>query len=206
MYPNISKGTPNHPMEDFEMKFALEGLRWSIDLIQLFLFLDEYTDLKPVSFVEDKVNLVLDAANHPYKPRPEGEDPLGQMAQESVHLPSHLPSPDPHSYVLFPSVFRLALATSTENAGKHFIERFVQYLESLVEQAKNRVNDSVNTLEEYFRNRRLNSGTAPSCVPVELHLNLPDEAFYHPAIKEMELLAIDMICIDNVGFKIKCAK
>ena len=178
------------------MTFALERLRWSIDLMQFFVFLDEYTDLKPVSFVEDKINLVLDTTIDPYKPRPEGEDPLGQMAQESVHPPSH----DPYSYVLFPSVFQLALRISTENAGKHFIKTFVQYLESLVKQAENRVNDSVNTLEEFFHNRRLNSGTTPSYVPVELHLNLPDEVFYHPAIKEMELLAIDMICVDNVSF------
>jgi len=165
--------------------------------MRLFLFLDEYTDLKPVSFVEDKVNLVIDAATHPYKMRPEGEDPLGQMAQESVHILSH----DPYSYVLASSVFQLALTISTQNAGKHFIETFLQYLGSVVEQAKNRVNDSVNTLEQFFLNRRLNSGIAPSYVPLELHLNLPDEVFYHPAIKEMELLAIDMICIDNVSFK-----
>jgi len=170
--------------------------------MRFFVFLDEYTDLKPVSFVEDKVNLVLDAARHPYKPRPEleGEDPIGQMAQESVH---HVPSHDPYSYVLVSSVFQLALMISSQNAGKHFIETFVQYLESLVEQAKNRVNDSIDSVEEFFLNRRLNSGTASSYVPLELHLNLPDEVFYHPAIKEMERLAVDMICIDNVSFKIK---
>ena len=90
---------------------------------------------------------------------------------------------------------------STQNAWKHFVETFVQYLGSVVEQAKNRVNDSVKTLEEFFHDRRLNSATASSYTPLELHLNLPDEAFYHPVIKEMELLAIDMIGIDNVSFK-----
>jgi len=36
---------------------------------------------------------------------------------------------------------------------------------------------------------------------LELHLDLPDEAFYHPEIKEMELLCTDMIVVDNVSFK-----
>ena len=55
----------------------------------LFLLFEEQTDLQPVSFVEEKANILIDAVKNPYKPRPEGEDPLGQIAQESVHLPSH---------------------------------------------------------------------------------------------------------------------
>ena len=162
-------------------------------------FIDEYTDLKPISFVEEKATLVIDTAKNPYKSRPEGENPLGQMTQESVHIPSH----DPFSYSLVSSVCQLGLMISTPNAGKHFIEKFVEYMESVVEQATNRVNDSVRTVEEFFPNRRLNSGSGPFFVPLELHLDLPDEAYYHPEIQEMEVLCTDMIVIDNVSFKIR---
>lgn len=101
---------------------------------------------------------------------------------------------------------QLALVVSTQTAGKHFIQTFVQYLESVVDEAKDRVNDGVdlNTVEEYLSKRRLSGGGGPSFVALELHLDLPDEAFYHPAIREMQLLGADMIMVDNVSLsKIK---
>ena len=55
--------------------------------MRLFVFFDEYTDLKSVSFVEEKANIAIDTAKNPYKLRSEGEDPLGQITQEFVHLP-----------------------------------------------------------------------------------------------------------------------
>ena len=36
-------------------------------------------------------------------------------------------------------------------------------------------------------------------MPGELHLSIPDEAFYHPVIKELEYLIADLIILDNVG-------
>ena len=85
------------------------------------------------------------------------------------------------------------------SAQKHFLESFTDYLESIVVQATDRDNKYLRTVEEYFETRRHNIGTTPTFAIGEAHLNLPDEAFYHPIIKKLELLTADMIILDNVG-------
>lgn len=35
-------------------------------------------------------------------------------------------------------------------------------------------------------------------MPGELHLDLPDEAFDHPVVKELEYYIADLIILDNV--------
>jgi Delta6-protoilludene synthase len=57
----------------------------------------------------------------------------------------------------------------------------------------------VCTIEEYMRTRRENIGARPSFVLGELHLSIPDYAFRHPVIKELEYLIADLIILDNVS-------
>ena len=66
------------------------------------------------------------------------------------------------------------------------VESFTDYLQSVIAQAEDRDNNTIRTIDSYLENRRQNIGARPSYVPGELHLSLPDEAFYHPVIKELE--------------------
>jgi Delta6-protoilludene synthase len=91
-----------------------------------------------------------------------------------------------------------ALETASPSSAKHFVEAWTDYMESVVIQARDRDDNKHRTVDEYLANRRQNIGARPSYVPGELHLNLPDEAFYHPIIKEMEYLIADLIILDNV--------
>ena len=170
------------------MEFGYRG-GWSIDLMCLLAFCDEYTDLKPVSYVEEKVNLAIDAIKNAYKPRPEGEDP-SQMARESVHLPSHDVQ---YSHVLDSSV--PIIIDDLDKKCREALRRVVRAVSRGTRGTQQRTG-SVNTIE-YLPSRRLNSACALSNVSLELHLDLPDEALNHLEIKEMELLCIDMIVIDN---------
>jgi len=52
--------------------------------MNLFFIVDEYTDVEPEPVVRSMVDVVIDALNHPHKPRPEGEIILGIIAKEYV--------------------------------------------------------------------------------------------------------------------------
>lgn len=88
--------------------------------------------------------------------------------------------------------------TATPEAAKHFVEAFTDYLNSVIVQASDRDSDKIRTVDEYFQTRRENIGARPSYVPGELHLSIPDYAFYHPVMKELEYLIADLIILDNV--------
>ena len=56
--------------------------------MNLFFVVDEYTDVEPAHVVREMVDVVLDALNHPHKPRPEGEILLGEVARQYAPFPS----------------------------------------------------------------------------------------------------------------------
>lgn len=79
------------------------------------------------------------------------------------------------------------------------VESFIAYLESVVQQAADRDNNTFLTIDAYLYNRRQNIGARPSFVPMELDLNLPDHVFYHPTILELSVHITDLIILDNVS-------
>lgn len=73
------------------------------------------------------------------------------------------------------------------------------YLESVVQQAADRDNNTFRTIDSYLHNRRENIASRPAFVPIELDLDLPNHVFYHPTIVELSIHATDLIIIDNVS-------
>ncbi|KAJ7834050.1 isoprenoid synthase domain-containing protein [Mycena olivaceomarginata] len=157
-------------------KCDFEHLRTGCDLMNVFFVIDEYTDVESADVVREMVDIVIDAMNNPHKLRPKDEILLGEVTRQ---------------------FWELALKTASPSSAKHFIEAFTDYLESVVEQAKNRDSDTVLTIDSYLKTRRQNIGARPSYVPGELHLDLNDEAFYHPVIKELEYEIAELIILDN---------
>ena len=45
----------------------------------------------------------------------------------------------------------------------------------------------------------MDSGVRLCFSPSELHLSIPDEAFYHPVVKELQDASIDLVVLDNVS-------
>ncbi|KDR69691.1 hypothetical protein GALMADRAFT_1352301 [Galerina marginata CBS 339.88] len=157
-------------------KCDFEHLRTGCDLMNLFFVVDEYTDIEPAPVVREMVDVVIDALNHPHKPRPDGEILLGEVARQ---------------------FWQLAIETATPSSQEHMVDSFTAYLESVVQQAYDRDNNVIRSIDAYFENRRQNIGARPSYVPLELDLNLPDHVFYHPVVEELSYYIADLIILDN---------
>jgi hypothetical protein len=92
---------------------------------------------------------------------------------------------------------------TTRNASaqsqKRFIKTFDKYLEAVVQQAIDRNGHRIRDIKSYIDVRRDTIGAKPSFALLELALDIPDEVISHPAIQEMSLASIDMLCIGNVS-------
>ncbi|RPD81425.1 terpenoid synthase [Lentinus tigrinus ALCF2SS1-7] len=153
-----------------------DALRIGVDLMNLVFIIDEYTDVEPAPVVREMIEVVIDALRNPDKPRPEGEIILGEITRQ---------------------FWARGRAIATLEPAKHFVEAFTDYVNSVVVQAEDRDNDTIRTIDSYLETRRENIGTRPAHLPAELHLSIPDEAFYHPIIKELEFLCADLVLLDN---------
>lgn len=100
----------------------------------------------------------------------------------------------------FARFWELAIKTASPGSQKRFLEYYEQYTQSVVQQAVDRQNKHIRTVDEYFAVRRDTIGAKPSFAVLELDFNLPQEVLDHPTIKEMEILSIDMIILGNVSF------
>lgn len=173
----------------------LEHLRTGCDLMNFFFVVDEYTDVESVEVVREMVDVVIDALNNPHKPRPRGEIILGEIARQCVV--TILTMIQVLNWTI--RFWELAIKTATPTSQKHMIESFTAYLESVVQQANDRNENIIRSIDAYFENRRQNIGIRPSYVPLELGLDLPDHVFYHPVIEELSYYIADMVILDNVS-------
>ena len=53
-----------------------------MDLHNVFFVVEEYTDVLPPHVVRETIDICLDALHNPDKPRPEGENVLGEMMRQ----------------------------------------------------------------------------------------------------------------------------
>ncbi|EJF60917.1 terpenoid synthase [Dichomitus squalens LYAD-421 SS1] len=153
-----------------------EDLRAGIDLMHILFVIDEFSDVGRPPVVREYGQIVLDAIRNPDKPRPAGEVILGEMMRQ-----------------FWARVGR----TATAQARAHFLETIQAFMDTLVSQAEDRNNTTIRSVHDYFLLRRETIGARPAYVIGELRLSIPDEALYHPAIRELEYLAAELIAIDN---------
>ena len=73
------------------------------------------------------------------------------------------------------------------------------YLQGVARQAENRETRALHNVDTYMGTRRMDSGVGPCFSPCEFHLSIPDEAFYHPVVKELRDASIELIVLDNVS-------
>lgn len=95
--------------------------------------------------------------------------------------------------------WELAFKTASVTSQRHMIERFTEYLEGVVEEARDRDTDTHRSIASYLEKRRRTVGALPSFVPNELDLDIPDEVYHHPDIDEMSALATDLVIFANVS-------
>ena len=100
-----------------------------------------------------------------------------------------------------------ARAAADPRTAERFVDLFINYLKAIVAQAEDRGNRTELSVREYLARRREDVGGPPSFVVGVLHLSIPNEAFNHPVIKELENAILDLIIVDNVssGYTSSCS-
>ena len=93
----------------------------------------------------------------------------------------------------------LGIQACTVTARKHFEKAFIDYLNSVYDQALDRDTENIHTIESYLKMRRENIGAKPSFVVAVLDIDIPDEAFYHPSVVELGSIAAEILTLDNVS-------
>ncbi|KAF8912642.1 terpenoid synthase [Mucidula mucida] len=154
----------------------LDGCRVNCDLMNLFFLIDEHSDVADKETARFQMECVMDALRNPHKPRPEGEWIGGEVAR---------------------SFWLNAIRTATPAAQKRFVDMFQSYTDAVVQQAADRDVHRIRDIEGYFEIRRETIGVKPSFIMAGLHLSLPDMVMDDPVIKELTILAIDMVYIAN---------
>ncbi|GBE81078.1 terpenoid synthase [Sparassis latifolia] len=153
-----------------------EQLRTGCDLMNVFFVFDEYTDNEPVDVVKQIAEISMDALRNPHKARPAGENVVGEITRQ---------------------YWERGILTATPTAQRRFIGTWERFTASVIRQAEDRSQNHIRTIPEYLALRRYTIGGEPSYAMLELGLNIPDEAFYHPTMVELTWVVTDMIIVGN---------
>ena len=73
------------------------------------------------------------------------------------------------------------------------------YLQSVTEEAEDRMHNRVRPLEDFLRLRRLTCGGAPTLGLFEFGLDLPNEVICHPTLISLTKEGVDLLLILNVS-------
>ncbi|KAL7796671.1 isoprenoid synthase domain-containing protein [Trichoderma ceciliae] len=157
-------------------RMTKEQVRSGCELMHLFFMFDEYSDKASPDEVLYQAQIMLDALKSPETPRPKGEWVGGEiMRQFLLHLPS----------------------TATETFRARFGATWIQYVDSVVKQAQYRSESRILDLEDFLAVRRHTSGAPSTIAFYEMNSDIPDDIREHPIVRELEILAVDLIVIAN---------
>ncbi|GBE78983.1 Delta(6)-protoilludene synthase [Sparassis crispa] len=153
-----------------------EHLRTGCDIMNLFFVFDEYTDQEDAKEVKVLADIVIDAMHNPHKPRPDGENILGEISRQ---------------------FWELAIVTASPTSQRRIIDKFTCFTASVVEQAEDRERNYKRSIADYLNIRRKTIGAEPSYAILELGMDLPDEMFYHLIVVRLSAVTTDLIIVGN---------
>lgn len=144
--------------------------------MHLFFVFDEHSDRSTAAETRHQAEAIMDAIRHPHKPRPPNEFIGGRVAQ---------------------AYWLNALKYTPPSFHRRFVSSFQRYVDSVVQQSRDRDHGRQRDLQSYLALRRLTIGAEPSFVLNAMHMDLPDYVVEHPTIKKLQGLATDMIIVGN---------
>ncbi|RKU48578.1 terpene cyclase, variant 3 [Coniochaeta pulveracea] len=153
-----------------------EHLRTGCDLMNLFFIVDEWTDVSNEAQSRSMVSIILDALQSPHRPRPNNEWVGGEIARQ---------------------FWQLATQSMSTPAQQRFLTTFEEYLNAVVDEAKDRSHHRIRDVRSYLKLRRNTIGAKPSFAILEAGMELPEEVLNHPVLVELTNLTIDLLCIGN---------
>ncbi|KAI0267825.1 terpenoid synthase [Gloeopeniophorella convolvens] len=153
-----------------------EGLRVACDLMVLFYIFDEFTDKVDGEGAREYADMVVDALENPHMERPHGESQLGEITRQ---------------------FWLRATNTSVASAQKRFVSSFSEYAYAVIDEASDRADGSVRSIDDYLRLTRLTAGPYPCFFTLEMDLDIPDEVMEHPAIEALRALTAESLVLGN---------
>lgn len=160
--------------------------------MNLFFIIDEHTDVSNGVEAQAQIDIIMDAINNPYKPRPEGEWIVGEITRQCVPQMSIF-----GWHLTLPRFWLNAIKTSPPSWHQRFITTFESCMAAVVLEATDRANKHIRSIPDYFRIRRETIGTVPSFALIGMDLGISDEILQEPSIQTLTNLATDMIIIAN---------
>lgn len=95
--------------------------------------------------------------------------------------------------------WELATQSTTPTAQKHFVSAFSDYVDGCVQEAADRRNGVVRSLDNFLELRLLTAGPFACWPMIELDMDIPDEVFDHPTLQSLRMWAAEMIVYCNVS-------
>ncbi|KAF9555722.1 terpenoid synthase [Agrocybe pediades] len=160
-----------------------EFIRVGCDLMNFYFIYDEYTDVSDPSVAEELANIVieqmkdeLDTTLHPYS----HNHVLGGMTREFWKRAKTLARPGSSCF-------------------NRFIAFSETYLRAVTQEAHDRAEKKVRSIEEYMELRRDTCGARPTLALIEFGLDLPEEVTSHPVMVSLFDCAVDLIiCVNDM--------
>ncbi|KAK5998053.1 Delta(6)-protoilludene synthase [Cladobotryum mycophilum] len=153
-----------------------EHAKLAANMLTLFLIAEETTNLLGVQEVREVSAIIMDALRYPEKPRPDGEPILGRITQ---------------------SLWLQVKSRSNATAMRRFVENFNDFLDGLCSEANDRGRAHTRDLQTYMALRRCTIGSQPCFDFLLILSDLPDTTLNNGLIKELEMLATDMVILSN---------
>ena len=99
-----------------------------------------------------------------------------------------------------------AIETVCLTSQCRFIDSFGLYMDAVIQQAADRDQSHIRSIQSYFDVRRNTIGATPSFALLEMETGLPDEVFYDPSITKLTALCTDMLILGNdlCSYNIEC--
>jgi hypothetical protein len=91
------------------------------------------------------------------------------------------------------------MKTASPSSQRRFVDTFVEYTQSVVEQAMDRDHNIIRTVDSYLAVRRDTIGAKSTFVVLEFDLDLPNDVLEHPTMVSLTNTTIDLIILGNVG-------
>ncbi|KAF9465679.1 terpenoid synthase [Collybia nuda] len=174
-----SMAYPNHSREHF---------RTACDLMGILFAVDEVSDRLGPGEARVVADAMMDALRHPEKKRDATEPRLAEMLR---------------------SFWVRALGTASNTTVRRFVKSYEDYVRAMTQEAQDRQHKSVRkSMAEYLDLRRYTGAIKPSFDCLLLPLEISDALLDSPAVKELEMIAIELIAVANdiVSFNVEQAR
>ncbi|PPQ77846.1 hypothetical protein CVT25_015339 [Psilocybe cyanescens] len=166
-----------------------DHFRVACDLMNILFAMDDISDHLNVTDIRSLAIAALDGLRNPDSPLKFQE----QHRMRAVHM----------------SFWKNASKIASNTVKRRFVKSYDAYVNAVVQEAMERRERQVRpSLEEYLTLRRSTGAIKPSLDLIMLPLEISDEYLELDSVKELELIAIDLIAIANdiVSFNVEQAR